>query len=105
MLFFTLLEMTIKLLITQALFISIKSIREKNMTNAYISATLIGIFQIICMGIFNNAKFSAQCLFTKIQSTIIILIYKKTLSINKNIINNNNIGKIMNMISSDFNNI
>jgi hypothetical protein len=95
----------IKLLITQVLFILIESITLKNMVKSYISATLIGFFQFMCMTLFNNWSFRAQCLFTKIQSSIIFLVYKKTLSFNKNAISNNNIGKIINIISSDFNNI
>jgi hypothetical protein len=53
----------------------------------------------------NNWKIKARMVFIYIQGSFIILCYKKISKLKQNTINKNSMGKVINLISSDFNNM
>jgi hypothetical protein len=76
---------------------------SQNYNEAYLYAGLL-IFSLILSSIFShNCYLKSSILNNKIRSSVIMIIYKRVSGLTQYIIRNTDTGKIINMISNDFN--
>jgi hypothetical protein len=76
---------------------------SQNYNEAYLYAVLL-IFSLVLSSIFfHNSYLKSSILNNKIRSSVIMIIYKRVSNFTQYIIRNADTGKIINMISNDFN--
>jgi hypothetical protein len=78
---------------------------NQNYNKAYLYAGLLIFTLVLSSMFFHNFYLKSAILNNKIRSSVIMIIYKRVSGFTQYIIRNADTGKIINMISNDFNSI
>lgn len=104
---FYLVEMICRLgftILLQELFTKVSHLEEgNNKRDAYLYAVFSGVVMLIAMASYHNGFYEVSILIDKVRSEIVFLIYTKLSKMSQYIIKNQEVGKIINLLSNDFN--
>jgi hypothetical protein len=78
---------------------------NQNYNEAYLYAGFLILSLVLSSIFFHNSYLKSSILNNKIRAAIIMIIYKRVSGLSQYIIRNADTGKIINMISNDFNSI
>lgn len=105
--FFFALEMACRLgftIMLQELFTKVTNLEVgNNKRDAYLYATFCGVVWLIAMSCVHNGFYEAPILINRIRSELIFLIFAKLSKISQYTVKSQELGKIMNLLSNDFN--
>lgn len=90
----------------QELFTKVADIEGvNNKRDAYIYAVFCGVVWFIGLFSFHNGFYESQIFFNRMRSQLVLLVYTKLSKISQYTVKNQELGKIINLLSNDFNSV
>lgn len=81
----------------------ISAVLEKNNENAYMYAGILTALYMISAVVRHNAFYEAPLLTARIRSAFVYLLYLRVSNLSQYMVRSTNMGKVINMLASDFN--